>query len=492
VSGSVEMRTDLAIRFGYGSVVPWVRRVDDAVVAVGGPDALCLRTPVTLTGREMQHSGVFTVAAGERVPFVLTWFPSHEVLPKEINAEHALDDTLSYWSEWSGRCTYAGPYESLVRRSLMVLKALTYAPTGGIVAAATTSLPEAIGGVRNWDYRYCWLRDATFTLQSLLRAGYSDEAAAWRDWLLRAVAGDPSDLQIMYGAAGERRLPEMTLDWLPGYESSPPVRIGNGAAGQLQLDVFGEVMDCLYEARKESIAYDPVAWALQCRLLEHLETAWRQPDEGIWEVRGPRRHFTHSKVMAWVAFDRGARTVDRLGLRGDADRWRAIAREIHEEICAQGYDAERSTFTQSYGAPELDASLLLLPLVGFLPPDDPRLVGTVRAIERELVEDGLVLRYRTDAASNVDGLPPGEAAFLACSFWLADCYALMGRRDDAVELFDRLCALTNDLGLLAEEYDVRLGRQVGNFPQAFSHVSLVDTAFRLGCEPGQAMRGDHG
>jgi GH15 family glucan-1,4-alpha-glucosidase len=296
----------------------------------------------------------------------------------------------------------------------------------------------------------------------------------------------------MYGAAGERRLPEMTLDWLPGYESSPPVRIGNGAAGQLQLDVFGEVMDCLYEARKESIAYDPVAWALQCRLLEHLETAWRQPDEGIWEVRGPRRHFTHSKVMAWVAFDRGARTVDRLGLRGDADRWRAIAREIHEEICAQGYDAERSTFTQSYGAPELDASLLLLPLVGFLPPDDPRLVGTVRAIERELVEDGLVLRYRTDAASNVDGLPPGEAAFLACSFWLADCYALMGRRDDAVELFDRLCALTNDLGLLAEEYDVRLGRQVGNFPQAFSHVSLVDTAFRLGCEPGQAMRGDHG
>ncbi|HZG95364.1 MAG TPA: glycoside hydrolase family 15 protein, partial [Mycobacteriales bacterium] len=386
VSGSVEMRTDLAIRFGYGSVVPWVRRVDDAVVAVGGPDALCLRTPVTLTGREMQHSGVFTVAAGERVPFVLTWFPSHEVLPKEINAEHALDDTLSYWSEWSGRCTYAGPYESLVRRSLMVLKALTYAPTGGIVAAATTSLPEAIGGVRNWDYRYCWLRDATFTLQSLLRAGYSDEAAAWRDWLLRAVAGDPSDLQIMYGAAGERRLPEMTLGWLPGYESSPPVRIGNGAAGQLQLDVFGEVMDCLYEARKESIAYDPVAWALQCRLLEHLETAWRQPDEGIWEVRGPRRHFTHSKVMAWVAFDRGARTVDRLGLRGDADRWRAIAREIHEEICAQGYDAERSTFTQSYGAPELDASLLLLPLVGFLPPDDPRLVGTVRAIERELVE----------------------------------------------------------------------------------------------------------
>jgi GH15 family glucan-1,4-alpha-glucosidase len=492
VSGSVEMRTDLAIRFGYGSVVPWVRRVDDAVVAVGGPDALCLRTPVTLTGREMQHSGVFTVAAGERVPFVLTWFPSHEVLPKEINAEHALDDTLSYWSEWSGRCTYAGPYESLVRRSLMVLKALTYAPTGGIVAAATTSLPEAIGGVRNWDYRYCWLRDATFTLQSLLRAGYSDEAAAWRDWLLRAVAGDPSDLQIMYGAAGERRLPEMTLDWLPGYESSPPVRIGNGAAGQLQLDVFGEVMDCLYEARKESIAYDPVAWALQCRLLEHLETAWRQPDEGIWEVRGPRRHFTHSKVMAWVAFDRGARTVDRLGLRGDADRWRAIAREIHEEICAQGYDAERSTFTQSYGAPELDASLLLLPLVGFLPPDDPRLVGTVRAIERELVEDGLVLRYRTDAASNVDGLPPGEAAFLACSFWLADCYALMGRRDDAVELFDRLCALTNDLGLLAEEYDVRLGRQVGNFPQAFSHVSLVDTAFRLACEPGDRMRGGRG
>ncbi|MEO6715584.1 MAG: glycoside hydrolase family 15 protein [Mycobacteriales bacterium] len=476
VSGTVTMTAELTIRFGYGSVVPWMRKVADALLAVAGPDALCLRGPVVMSGSGMQHAAEFSVSAGERVPFVLTWFPSHEPMPLAVDAEHALADTHDYWTEWSGRCTYDGPHRDAVLRSLITLKALTYGPTGGIVAAPTTSLPEAIGGMRNWDYRYCWLRDASFTLEALLSCGYTAEAAAWRDWLVRAVAGRACDLQILYGPAGERRITEFELPWLAGYEGSQPVRVGNAAAGQLQLDVYGEVMNCLFDSAADGVADDAFAWALQKQLLNHLETAWRQPDEGIWEVRGPRRHFTHSKVMAWVAFDRGARTEERLG-GADAARWRAVADEVHAEVCRSAYDAQRGAFMQYYGAPGLDASVLLLPLVGFLPPDDSRVVGTVAAIERELLEDGLVLRYRTE--SDVDGLPSGEGAFLACSFWLADCYALMGRIDDATELFDRLCALTNDVGLLAEEYDTQLGRQVGNFPQAFSHVSLVGTALRL-------------
>ena len=477
VSGRVTMTTELAIRFGYGAVIPWVRKIADAVVAIAGPDALCLRTPVPLVGDDMRHRGEFVVTAGDRVPFVLTWFPSHEAIPRAINAEHALRDTLDYWTEWSSRCNYEGPHKDAVVRSLITLKSLTYGPTGGIVAAPTTSLPEAIGGVRNWDYRYCWLRDATFTLEALLSAGYTEEAAAWRDWLLRAAAGSPADLQILYGAAGERRITEFELPWLPGYEGSVPVRVGNAAAGQLQLDVYGEVMNCLFDSAADGVADDGFAWSLQVQLLSHLAGAWREPDAGIWEVRGPRRHFTHSKVMAWVAFDRGARTATRLGDIEGAARWRANADEVHAEVCRQAYDAGRGAFMQYYGAPGLDASLLLLPIVGFLPPTDPRVIGTVEAIERDLVQDGLVLRYRSDEA--VDGLPPGEAAFLACSFWLADCYALLGRAEDAMAMFDRLCSLANDVGLLAEEYDAPLGRQVGNFPQAFSHVSLVATAYRL-------------
>ena len=476
VSGSVTMTTELAIRYGYGDIVPWARRIGGALVAIAGPDALYLHSPVVLHGENMRHQAEFTVSAGERIPFVLTWHPSHQPAPRAIDAEHALRDTDEYWTEWSSRSTYTGPHEAAVERSLITLKALTYGPTGGIVAAPTTSLPEMIGGVRNWDYRYCWLRDATFTLEAFLSAGYIEEAAAWRDWLLRAVAGDPSDLQILYGAAGERRIAEYELPWLPGYEGSLPVRVGNAAADQLQLDVYGEVMNCLFDSTADGVADDAFAWSLQKQLLQHLETAWCEPDEGIWEVRGPRQHFTHSKVMAWVAFDRGSRTAERLG-DGDAAKWRTIADEVHEQICREAYDSEQGAFTQYYGSTGLDASVLLLPLVGFLPPTDPRVVGTIEAIERELLVDGLLLRYRTD--DGVDGLPPGEAAFLACSFWLADCYVLVGRREEAVALLDKLCALANDVGLLAEEYDVALGRQVGNFPQAFSHVSLVGTAMRL-------------
>ncbi|MDQ1709049.1 MAG: hypothetical protein QOG49_434 [Frankiaceae bacterium] len=484
VSGRVRVTTELAIRFGYGAVMPWVRKVDGVVVAVAGPDALCLRTPVPLVGENMRHGAEFVVGPGERVPFVLTWFPSNEALPQAVNAEDALRDTEDYWTEWSGRCSYSGPHQAMVERSLITLKALTYGPTGGIVAAPTTSLPEAIGGVRNWDYRYCWLRDASFTLEALLSAGYTEEAAAWRDWLLRAVAGSPADMQILYGCAGERRIPEFEVPWLPGYEASSPVRIGNAASGQLQLDVYGEVMNCLFDSAADGVTDDAFAWSLQKQLLQHLEGTWREPDFGIWEVRGPRQHFTHSKVMAWVAFDRGARTAGRLD--GDGANWRAVADEIHEEICREAYDARRGAFMQYYGAPGLDASLLLLPIVGFLPADDQRVISTIEAIENELMRDGLVLRYRTE--SDVDGLPPGEAAFLACSFWLADCYALLGRLDDATKLLDKLCGLANDVGLLAEEYDAGLGRQVGNFPQAFSHVSLIATAVRLAAARGASLR----
>ena len=474
--GRVPMRMELVIRFGYGSIVPWVRRIDGGIQAVAGPDCLRLDTPAETRGEDLKTVADFTVGEGERVPFVLTWWPSHLRPPVAVEPELALRETESGWRKWCERCGLEGPYREIVQRSLMTLKALTYEPTGGIAAAATTSLPERIGGERNWDYRYCWLRDAAFTLYALLTAGYQDEAGAWRDWLLRAVAGSPPQLQIMYGLAGERRLPELELDWLPGYEGSRPVRIGNAASLQLQLDVFGEVMDALHLSRRVGLAAHE-GWALQRALMEHLETIWEEPDEGIWEVRGPRRHFTHSKVMAWVAFDRAVKGVEEFGLEGPVDRWRAARGRIHDSVCRQAYDPELKSFVQHYGSRELDASLLALPLVGFLPADDPRMVGTVRAIERELLREGFVVRYRT--GSGVDGLPPGEGVFLPCSFWLADNYLLQGRVDEARSLFERLCRLANDVGLLSEEYDPAGRRFLGNFPQAFSHVSLINTALAL-------------
>jgi GH15 family glucan-1,4-alpha-glucosidase len=471
------MRMELVMRFDYGWIVPWVRRSDGMLRAVAGPDALALRTPVGVRGRDLTSVADFMVDAGEKIPFVLSWFPSHEEPPPPIDAARTIADAERWWCAWSARCTHRGPWRDAVVTSLVTLKALTHEPTGGIVAAATTSLPEAIGGVRNWDYRFCWLRDATFTLYALMLGGHREEACAWRDWLLRAVAGAPSQLQILYGVSGERRLPETTLEWLPGHARSAPVRIGNRAVHQLQLDVYGEVSDVLYQARKVGIEEDPIAWSLQRQMLDFLEGAWDRPDEGIWEVRGPRQHFTHSKLMSWVAFDRAVKCVERFGLDGDVDRWRRLRNAIHADVCERGFERERQAFTQSYGSPNLDASLLMMALVGFLPPADPRVVGTVSAIERELVEDGLVLRYRTEETE--DGLPPGEGAFLACSFWLADNYALQGRIPEARSLFERLLALRNDVGLLAEQYDPRARRMLGNFPQAFSHVGLVNTAYNL-------------
>jgi GH15 family glucan-1,4-alpha-glucosidase len=481
VRGRVAMRMELIVRFDYGSVVPWVRRLNGTLACVGGPDALSLRTPVETRGEDLRTVAEFTVAEGERVPFVLAWYPSNDPAPREIEAERALEQTEVWWQDWADRCEYEGEWRDAVVRSLVVLKALTYAPTGGIVAAPTTSLPERIGGVRNWDYRYCWLRDATFTLYALIRAGYTSEARDWRDWLLRAVAGDPADIQIMYGPAGERRLTEIELPWLPGYAGSRPVRVGNAAYDQRQLDVFGEVMDSLYQAwRVDLQPRATTAWSLQRKLLEYLQDGWREPDEGIWEVRGPPRHFTHSKVMAWVAFDRAVKSIESFQHEGPLDRWRALRDEIHAEVCREGYDPELGSFVQYYGAKKLDAALLMIPLVGFLRPEDERVRGTVEAIERELCEDGFVARYAMDeATAAVDGLPPGEGAFLPCTFWLADCLELLGRREEARRLFDRLLALQNDLGLLSEEYDADAKRLVGNFPQAFSHVGLVNTAYTL-------------
>ena len=474
--GRVELEMELVIRFAYGSAVPWVRAVDQGILAIAGPDSLRLWTPVETRGADLATVASFTVGAGERVPFVLTWGPSHQGDPGHADPEQALAGTEQTWRGWADRCTVQGPYRALVQRSLITLKALTYGPTGGIVAAVTTSLPEQIGGVRNWDYRICWLRDATFTLYSLMSAGYLDEARDWRAWLLRAAAGDPAQLQILYGLAGERRLPELTLDWLPGYEGSKPVRIGNAASQQLQLDVYGEVMDALHISRRVGLGDDD-SWPLQRALMNYLETIWEGPDEGIWEIRGQRQHFTHSKVMAWVAFDRAVKGIEQFGLEGPLDRWRAVRDRIHASVCAHGYDAERGSFVQSFGSHELDASLLRLPLVGFLPPEDPRIRGTVAAVERELLHDGFVARYST--GSGVDGLPPGEGSFLACSFWLVDNYVLQGRAAEAKALFERLAGLANDVGLLAEEYDPAARRQVGNFPQAFSHVSLVNSALNL-------------
>jgi GH15 family glucan-1,4-alpha-glucosidase len=475
--GRVAMRMELVIRFDYGSIIPWVRRLDGTLLATAGPDTLELHTAVPVHGENMKTVADFQVAAGERKHFSLNYRPSHEANQKTIDAERTLAACEQHWRNWSGRCSHEGRWKDAVVRSLITLKALTYGTTGGIVAAPTTSLPEYPGGVRNWDYRYCWLRDATFTLNTLLCAGYRDEALAWREWLLRAVAGSPEDLQVLYGVAGERRLEEYEVGWLPGHGGAAPVRVGNAAAKQFQLDIYGEVMDTLHAARSAGLEPEPAAWNIQIALLKFLEAHWQDPDEGIWEIRGPRRQFTHSKVMAWVAFDRAVKDAQRYGLEGPIARWRQVRDAIHAQVCAQAYDAQRNTFVQCYGSPHLDASLLLIPQVGFLPPDDRRVRGTVDAIARDLVVDGLVLRYST--ATDVDRLPPGEGAFLPCSFWLADCLVLTGRRAQGEALFERLLALRNDVGLLAEEYDPRARCMLGNFPQALTHMALVNTAYLL-------------
>jgi GH15 family glucan-1,4-alpha-glucosidase len=478
LKGRVAVRMELVLRFDFGRSVPWVQRAEDGgLTATAGPDAVHFIPGRPTRGRDLTTVAEFELDEGDEVPFVLTWYPSHEPEPRPVDAIAATADTTAWWEEWTARSQTRGRHRDLVQRSLITLKALTYGPTGGIVAAPTTSLPEFIGGERNWDYRFCWVRDATLVLQALMGAGYMDEAVAWRDWLLRAVAGSPSEMQIMYGPAGERRLTELVLDWLPGYECSAPVRIGNAASDQFQLDVYGELMDALRQAADGGIEADEDAWRLQAALMDYLEGAWDEPDEGIWEMRGERRPFVHSRVMAWVAFDRAVHMVEEHGREGPVDRWRAQRDAVRREVCERGWDSGRKTFTQSYGSRGLDAATLLIPAVGFLPPDDERVVGTVEAIQRELCRDGFVLRYDTNEAA--DGLPPGEGAFLPCSFWLADALTLIGRHDEARELFDRLTALANDVGLLAEEYDPRLGRQVGNFPQAFTHVGLVNTARNL-------------
>lgn len=487
LSGEVIMQMELVLRFDYGRVVPWVRHGEHGISAVAGPDSAYLTTPAPLEGRDKRTYSEFTVRAGERVPFVLRWAPSHEREPRRINPLRALEATEAFWLEWIGRSEMTGKYKEPVERSLITLKALTYAPTGGIVAAATTSLPEQIGGPRNWDYRYCWLRDATLTLQSLLAAGYTEEASAWRDWLLRAIAGDPSELQIVYGLDGARRLPEADIPWLSGYEGSLPVRTGNAAAPQLQLDVWGEVLDGLSLTRAASPdgSVDS-SWDIQVALMEFLEGAWDQPDNGLWEMRGPRQHFTHSKVMAWVAADRMVKAVRSSGLPGPADRWAALRSEIHADVMAKGFDQELNSFVQSYGSKELDASLLLIPRVGFLPHRHPRVAGTVDAIQKGLTDDGLVLRYRTQ--SGHDGLPGDEGVFLACSFWLVDALLGIGRSGEATELFERLLSLRNDVGLLSEEWDPRTQRHLGNTPQAFSHFPLIHSALQL--HQGEAHSSD--
>ncbi len=484
VRGTVSMGVELTIRFGYGSVVPWVRRVGHTLTATGGPDTLELRTPVELKGEEYASHGSFTVRAGDRVPFVLTHSLSHLPRPTPLDAEAALESTTLWWQAYCAQCGYRGEHENVVRHSLMVLKALTYAPTGGIVAAPTTSLPERLGSARNWDYRFCWLRDATFTLYALLLAGYRDEAIAWREWLLRSAAGRPQDLCVLYGVSGERIFGETQLPWLPGYAKSAPVRIGNAAASQFQLDIYGEVIDSLCLARSAGLANHDDAWAFQRTLLDFVASQWREPDNGIWEMRGAPQHFTHSKVMAWVAMDRAIRSAQRYKLDGAVDRWKKLRTAIHRDVCAHGFNPRRGTFVQHYGSEELDASLLLLPIVGFLPASDPRIRATVDAIARELSNDGLVMRYRKHPAP--DGLPAGEGVFLPCSFWLADALHLMGRKDQAARLFARLLKLRNDVGLLSEEYDPAARMMLGNFPQALTHVALVNTARNLAQAGGPA------
>jgi GH15 family glucan-1,4-alpha-glucosidase len=476
--GSVPMRMDLIVRFGYGGWVPWVTSSEPGeLLAIAGPDMLVLRTPVELRGEGLTTVADFVVSAGQQVPFVLSYTSSHLPLPDPLDADEALRATEEFWRTWGSTCRSPEEHVEIVTRSLITLKALAYAPTGGIVAAPTTSLPEQLGGPRNWDYRFCWLRDATLTLLALMNTGYYDEARAWRDWLLRAAAGSPAEIQIMYGVAGERWLPEREVPWLAGHANSKPVRVGNAAADQFQLDVFGEVMDALHHARIGGLQHLPAAWDFQRALLAHLEAVWRDPDEGIWEVRSGRRHFTYSKVMAWVAFDRAIKTVEAFGMEGPVDRWRRIRAEIHDEVCRRAFNTKLGSFVQTYDSALLDASALLIPQVGFLPPEDARVRGTIDAIERTLLRNGFVLRY--DSAASDDGLPPGEGAFLPCSFWLADAYVLVGRLTEAQELFGRLVALCNDVGLLSEEYDPLAQRLVGNFPQAFSHVGLVNTAHNI-------------
>ncbi len=486
LTGTVAMHMELIVRFDYGSIVPWVRRSGDALLATAGPDRLELRTQIPVHGENMKTVADFEVRAGERIPFTLNYRPSYEASQPALDPMRLLDHTERKWKKWSARCRYSGPWRDAVVRSLITLKALTFAPTGGMVAAPTTSLPEQRGGVRNWDYRYCWLRDATFTLNALLLAGYDAEAVAWREWLLRAAAGRPQDLQTLYSVTGERRLDEYQLDWLPGYAGATPVRVGNAASTQFQLDVYGEVMDTLHLARKAGLEPEAAAWSIQVELLNFLETHWRQPDEGIWEVRGRRQHFTHSKVMAWVAFDRAIKDAESFSLEGPVTRWREVRDSIHAEVCARAFDRKLNSFVQSYDSPYLDASALLIPQVGFLPPADPRVRGTVEAIERDLVVDGLVLRYST--ATDVDALPAGEGTFLPCSFWLADALILVGRRDEGKALFERLLALSNDVGLLAEEYDAHERSMLGNFPQALTHMALINTARLLSIPEQEAER----
>ncbi len=487
IRGSVAMRTELVVRFDYGTIMPWVaRREDGSLQLAAGPDRLLLHTSVKLRGKGTRTVGEFVLGAGDEVSFTLSYSPSYLASPAPPDAAKALDHVEARWSDWAQTFTPMGEWSTAVRRSLLTLKALAHWQTGGIVAAGTTSLPEKIGGPRNWDYRYCWLRDATLTLYALLGAGFVEEAGAWREWLVRAVAGDPGKVQIMYGVAGERRLDEFELPGLPGYENSAPVRVGNAASGQVQLDVYGEVIDALYVARRAGLGPNAATWGLECALLGHLEKIWDQPDDGIWEVRGGRKHFTHSKVMAWVAFDRAVRSAREFNLEGPVQRWCKVRDAIHRQVCERGFDARQGSFVQSYGATQLDASLLLIPLVGFLPASDSRVRGTLAAIERHLVRDGLVLRY--DTAQGADGLPPGEGAFLACSFWLVDNYILQGRLDEARALFTRLLSFRNDVGLLAEEYDPIAKRQLGNFPQAFSHLSLINTAHSLTSRSGSVHR----
>jgi GH15 family glucan-1,4-alpha-glucosidase len=475
--GTVPMRMDLVIRTDYGSVVPWVRRTKHGIRAVGGPDALSLHTDLALHGEALTTVSEFSVRAGERRTITLSWNPSNVPAPEPIDAEAAIRDTETWWRRWSKRATYEGPDRDAVLRSLITIKALIYEPTGGIVAAPTTSLPERIGGVRNWDYRICWVRDATFALYAMIAGGYLDEARAWQQWLTRAVAGTPEQLQIMYGLGGERRLTELELRWLPGYEGSAPVRIGNAAHSQFQLDVWGELLDATYAAERGGLEADPEGRRIIAGVMRRLEEVWTQPDEGIWEVRGPRQHFTHSKVMAWVAADRMAKLSDHAPHAPPREHWRALRDSIHADVCRRGFDTSRNTFVQAYGSKHLDASLLMIPLVGFLPPTDPRVRGTLAAIERDLVRDGFVSRYTTE--TGVDGLPPGEGAFMVCSFWFVDNLVLQGRRDEARRLFDHLLSLRNDVGLLSEQYDPRAGRQIGNFPQALSHIGLINSACNL-------------
>jgi GH15 family glucan-1,4-alpha-glucosidase len=479
LAGEVPVHLELMIRFDYGSIVPWVRKLDDGsgISAIAGPDMIVLRTPIALEGKDHHTAADFTMRAGETFDFVMQWAPSDRDLPGAIDAQEAIGETQRFWQDWMSKAQLDGKWSSAVKRSLITLKALTHWETGGIVAAPTTSLPEQLGGPRNWDYRFCWLRDATFTLQALIGAGYHEEAAAWRSWLSRAIAGSPDDVQIMYGISGERRLTEWEVAWLPGYEGAKPVRIGNGAATQLQIDIYGEVLDAFFQATRAGLEHDELSWQLRETLLDHLETIWNQPDEGIWEVRGGKQDFVHSKVMAWVAFDRAVRSVEQHGRTGPVDRWRAIRDQIHEDVCTKGFDAKLNSFVQAYGSKQLDASLLLMALVGFLPPTDPRIIGTIAATEKYLLRDGFVRRY--DTTADHDGLPGDEGSFLACSFWLADNYVLLNRFEEAERLFENLVSLCNDVGLLSEEYDSHAKRQVGNFPQAFSHVAMVNTAMNL-------------